>query len=356
PSAARPESRDTPPPPDLNPDASTSDAFNAAGRISRRARGSVSYAEPNLRDKMRRPTKELVDAVGADERVPRAASAKPDGSKSENEDASGVDRNKAMRTVVIIKKEDGLSESASWKHLASTEPSKSQNERARAEAASPLGNKTSADLPASVITERRRRTSALHRSDELPLPEEKPLTSGSGATIAALLAAGAGNKKSKSHPSAVPREDPNEKKQLDEPVDIYDFNDSTPTGETGTIVLGKAQPVGPAATRTSRRQPTVLAYSRSTPSIPTIVTEAEAKEAPLVGRPSGRRRETLGSGGAATVLTAPLAPSTVEAKTKSDGILDLKPTKSVMGVGAAFAEGGSGRAERAASRRRSMMI
>lgn len=34
-----------------------------ASRPSRRARGAVSYAEPNLRDKMRRATNELVDAV-----------------------------------------------------------------------------------------------------------------------------------------------------------------------------------------------------------------------------------------------------------------------------------------------------
>src|SRR5207244_1356853 len=35
-------------------------------RPSRRARMPISYAEPNLRDKMRRPTKELVDAVSGE--------------------------------------------------------------------------------------------------------------------------------------------------------------------------------------------------------------------------------------------------------------------------------------------------
>lgn len=38
----------------------------AASRPSRRQRAVVSYAEPNLRDKMRRPTRELIDAVGGD--------------------------------------------------------------------------------------------------------------------------------------------------------------------------------------------------------------------------------------------------------------------------------------------------
>lgn len=47
---------DTPPPADISSRGETS-------RPSRRNRTTVSYAEPNLRDKMRRPTKELVDAV-----------------------------------------------------------------------------------------------------------------------------------------------------------------------------------------------------------------------------------------------------------------------------------------------------
>ena len=43
--------------------ASVEDVLGNAGRGSRRVRSAVSYAEPNLRDKMRRPGKELVGAV-----------------------------------------------------------------------------------------------------------------------------------------------------------------------------------------------------------------------------------------------------------------------------------------------------
>jgi hypothetical protein len=59
------------------------DVLNSAGRGSRRAKAAVSYAEPNLRDKMRRPGKELVAAVeGIDrfrdrEASVRAVSAEP---------------------------------------------------------------------------------------------------------------------------------------------------------------------------------------------------------------------------------------------------------------------------------------
>lgn len=55
-------------------------------RSSRRSRGSVSYAEPNLRDKMRRPTKQLVDAV-AGEKYRRISKAYPVNGTSENPEA-----------------------------------------------------------------------------------------------------------------------------------------------------------------------------------------------------------------------------------------------------------------------------
>ncbi len=57
--SSRVEGRDTPPPSDIS-------SQGEMPRPSRRARASVSYAEPNLRDKMRRPTKELFDAVAGE--------------------------------------------------------------------------------------------------------------------------------------------------------------------------------------------------------------------------------------------------------------------------------------------------
>ncbi|KAL5628306.1 hypothetical protein BROUX41_003054 [Berkeleyomyces rouxiae] len=63
---------DTPPPAHISSNGETS-------RPSRRARASVSYAEPNLRDKMRRPTKELFDAVaGEGKYMRRSSSSKQD--------------------------------------------------------------------------------------------------------------------------------------------------------------------------------------------------------------------------------------------------------------------------------------
>lgn len=63
-SADRPAGKDTPPPGDLTSMGST----ETMGRTARRSRPAVNYAEPSLNAKMRRPTKELLDAVGKDGR------------------------------------------------------------------------------------------------------------------------------------------------------------------------------------------------------------------------------------------------------------------------------------------------
>ncbi|RFU80442.1 shugoshin [Trichoderma arundinaceum] len=58
---------DTPPPTDISSSGETS-------RPGRRNRTTISYAEPNLRAKMRRPTKELFDAVAGEGKYARRAS------------------------------------------------------------------------------------------------------------------------------------------------------------------------------------------------------------------------------------------------------------------------------------------
>ncbi|TFA98649.1 hypothetical protein CCMA1212_009546 [Trichoderma ghanense] len=75
---------DTPPPADISSNGETS-------RPSRRNRTTISYAEPNLRAKMRRPTKELFDAVAGEGKYARRASnfdpAMPESTKSRRETA-----------------------------------------------------------------------------------------------------------------------------------------------------------------------------------------------------------------------------------------------------------------------------
>ena len=61
--------QDTPPPLQFDIDNIDGHSRGSLGRSSRRAKGAVNYVQPNLRDKMRRPTKELVDAVKGEGKV-----------------------------------------------------------------------------------------------------------------------------------------------------------------------------------------------------------------------------------------------------------------------------------------------
>ncbi|KAH6885779.1 hypothetical protein B0T10DRAFT_550310 [Thelonectria olida] len=124
----------TPPPTDIN-------ANRDPPRPSRRNRATVSYAEPNLRDKMRRPTKELYDAVTGEGKYSRRSSnieIAPESAK--------------------VKREDDLP--ASWKKL----PPAPQNRRVSEDVpASPLAGKGSSpiDHPRPIPREKGRRTSML---------------------------------------------------------------------------------------------------------------------------------------------------------------------------------------------------
>ena len=296
PSAARPESRDTPPPPDLGPDTGT----GSFGRASRRPKGNVNYAQPNLRDKMRRPTKELVDAVGAEERA-RIAKAESD-----------------VSMPVFIKKEDDADPVPAWKMNAPQ-----NDDRMRPEPTSPLDNKIgAAELPASVITERRRRTfmPALNHDAIDPV---KP-ASGAASAIAALTV---GTQRSKKRVEE-PGRDVEIEEQSREPMErtgIYEFTSSSPSDPSGKPISDTGQEAQAKTVRSSRRHSSVPASTEP------------GKGSLMISRRGDRRRETViaresGEGG--------------ERGTK--GAVNLGGTNDDAAV--------VGRGERAASRRRSMMI
>ncbi|GJN74102.1 shugoshin [Purpureocillium lilacinum] len=132
---------DTPPPLDIS-------SKGEMSRPSRRNRTAVSYAEPNLRDKMRRPTKELFDAVAGEGKYARRSSQ-----------AEPLDK---------LKRESDINGSGA--KLLSANPQAAEAEPGRMPE-SPLANKTSSpqELPASVATERRRRpSSATAKATEMP--------------------------------------------------------------------------------------------------------------------------------------------------------------------------------------------
>lgn len=109
-------------------------------RQSRRQRGTVSYAEPNLRHKMRRSTNELTDAVVAGQR--RASIAQTE--KFSPEDVDLLDPTKAKRKSAPMNNQDSASSSA-YDGTATAN-------------AGPENDQKLADIPRNMVTERKRIT------------------------------------------------------------------------------------------------------------------------------------------------------------------------------------------------------
>lgn len=349
PSTARPESRDTPPPLDFHSAGSSSST--TIGRATRRPRGNVSYAEPSLRDKMRRPGKELVDAVGADERIQRAASVKPEAT-GQDEDPVGFNphRNfhdleilgdKAVMRSVIIKKEEGTEEGEL--NVAKTR----QKERdKRVEPQSPLSAKSGnvAGLPASVLTDRKRRVSELQHNksrEQTSAPRENnhqvsngASSSGSSVAIATLVAGTRGKQ--------LIKERSVDGRDVAEGVaDIYDFPGSSDAGATDGAARTNATDASIASDSKAREKIERIRHAKRASSAMDIKRVGERIEAAGVGVKTStgsirrrRRRETVSSAG-------------------SDG--EGAP-KTGTGAGESKLEAAGMRAERALTRRRSMMV
>lgn len=336
PSAARTLSRDTPPPSELQPDASNAGVFGTADRATRRPRGSVSYAEPNLRDKMRRPTKDLVDAVGACDRPQHIATFKIE----ERHLGSGSALDKGAAGAMNVKEESDPNASDLWQIPSSTQSQEQRHQQGLVEPTSPLGNKSSvppAELPTSVITNRRRRTVELHRTEaegaEQSSHQNHP---GAGSAISALAGG-----------SQRPRRREEENKAREGPKIMKDSSESSPAdgleNEDGKRVQVSAMGTTTTTLRNSRRYSTRTGEEGSTT---TATGEGRGGGGGPAVRKRERRKDTVaGAGGA-----------------RGDGDTELKSVRSVVGLshgGGALGvvgEEATGRAERAAVRRRSMML
>ncbi|KAF4977716.1 hypothetical protein FZEAL_5810 [Fusarium zealandicum] len=126
----------TPPPADI-------DATREPSRPSRRNRTAVSYAEPNLRDKMRRPTKDMLDAVTGEGRHARRSSA----------------AEQPAPDTVKVKRESDVGDS--WKKLPLANAIYSQNEPGSIPASPLAGKGSSPELPKPIAIRGGRRSSML---------------------------------------------------------------------------------------------------------------------------------------------------------------------------------------------------
>lgn len=152
--------KDTPPPTDISVHGETS-------RPSRRTRPAISYAEPSLKDKMRRPTKELFDAVTGEGKFVRSSSAHllvPLSSTKSKTEGEGSD------TYPITQPQNAEAAMANEaaRRPAVTSPLLQKN-------ASKEPSKT--DLPESVVTERPRRPASRQQEDTKLDPYEFQSTS-----------------------------------------------------------------------------------------------------------------------------------------------------------------------------------
>ncbi|PMD66162.1 uncharacterized protein K444DRAFT_165010 [Hyaloscypha bicolor E] len=302
------ESRDTPPPPDLGPG-------TEGQRPSRRARPAVSYAEPNLRDKMRRPTKDLIDAVSKDEKAHRGS-----GVKLEEE---------APSTMVTIKAEPEADDD--WKRMPAASSATVEN--------SPLSSKApmSDTFPSSITTHRKRRESILSQA------EADLSRTSSGSAIAALLAE---NRRAKAAAREKAKENEAAKEKMKEEeatvtkamskLDIYEFRGSSPNPED-------AQP------KPAKEEKTTSRVSRRLSSVPrdgAAQSESEASDIEgtrkVEGSTTRRRQSTLGLRNSS---------STAESGKESETEKILKRANSTTGIADA-----ASRSDRISARRRSMML
>ncbi|KAI0974809.1 hypothetical protein F4678DRAFT_420914 [Xylaria arbuscula] len=194
PCAPREEMNDTPPPVDISSKGETT-------RGNRRARAAVSYAEPNLRDKMRRPnTNKLFDAVTSEDKNIRRASHCPDEPSSATSSVakSGARSRHARKELPLQKNpHDAYGDIDIM--------------------GSPLAQKATRasaleELPTTVTTDRKKKepmiTAEHQEADEVPI---NPISKGANRRLEELAAREA------------------EVAKLFDGPDVYEFTDSSPT-------------------------------------------------------------------------------------------------------------------------------
>ncbi|CAN9377923.1 unnamed protein product [Alternaria alternata] len=347
PSTQRPDNKDTPPPGDL----SSADQTGQAGRPGRRARPQVSYKEPSLNVKMRRPDAKLVDAV--------------------------VDRRTSVETQHVpstLVKRDADGE-ISWKPVSVVSQPRGEEE---AEAGSPLRqkldrNQDSKASPASFEPEERSTTSKAISALITETSTAKRRVSSSIAGSASELAI--------AKPVDLPllnkdtiavEQEPKEKDSLA----VFDFTDSSPADPT-TNPRTRVNELAKAA-RSARRHSAMPASSTSTSleerkaergrvegALPSLHKRTGSGNVKNSSSTSSLGRSTSANGiarGTSSARTAgvkekrltdtasvPAGASTADVRANADGAESIK-------VRDGGRETSTLRAERAASRRKSMML
>lgn len=213
-----PTPRDTPPP-----------GMGEASRPSRRARPAISYAEPNLRDKMRRPTKELFDAVTGEGKFKarNSITAPSTGQKPPDESSSVVRTASSTKGKENARPEGSMSvaEMAVAKEASRRDSVLSPTPGASRDPPE-LPTEESTQLPNSITTGRRKRGSSMG------LPSMDALASSTASTARLCFA-----------------DRPTEATPAEDATNVYDFELSPPASAEK-----KVQEAKPVAARAQARK------------------------------------------------------------------------------------------------------
>lgn len=326
PSTSRPESKDTPPPADLNPNDQT-------GRPSRRVRAQVSYKEPSLNTKMRRPGKELVDAVVTDQA--RRSSVEP----------------QSVSEKMTIKLEP---DDSAWKPMGAVERGRGEED---GEIGSPLRQKLDrregsqepkSDPPKLNSVAASNAISAL--IEETSTMKRKVAAPSTGVSFSKATSEPSESKPQfleKGIKTAALRQD--QKPELA----IFDFNESSPPTDSSTtsrprIDLAKAARSArrhssvPASNVEERKPETALKPDRGLPTVHKRTGSGNIRSSSTtsLGKSAGTTRVSM-KDRERRMGPLPASSSSIDLKAKAQ--VDVANT-------------GSLRAERAASRRKSMLV
>jgi hypothetical protein len=360
PSTQRPESKDTPPPGDL-----TSVDQIGAARPGRRSRPQVSYKEPSLNTKMRRPDAKLVDAI-----VDRRTSVDPQMAPS-------------TLSKSTVKRE--TFEELGWKPVSAISGRAGEEE---VETGSPLRQKLDRRESQDVIT-----SSPAEQQEVKPSSASKAIsalineTSTAKRKVAAPLTSTLSTKSTFEAHEPKPSVKPAPKEPIvkqEEPskdsLAVFDFTDSSPA-DTATNPRTRINELAKAA-RNARRHSSIPASSHPDDRRP----EKSDGALPLLhkrtgsGSGSGTAKSTNSTNLARSGSTSSIGKSGTASAARVNGVREKKistaatgrltPSESRTDLHDAAPGSGDGdgeaertakeisalRAERAASRRKSMMI
>ncbi|KAJ4294293.1 hypothetical protein N0V90_007983 [Kalmusia sp. IMI 367209] len=327
PSTSRPESKDTPPPGDLGSMSQT----GIVGRPSRRARPQVSYKEPSLNTKMRRPGKELVDAVTSDQS--RRTSVEP--------------QSAAPSSATVAVKDE--SRDSPWKPIGAVSGQRGEDD---GELGSPLRQKLDRKEGSQDVKPDPPKLNSAAASHAISaMIEETRRKSLTSTAIQSL-------KETTDEPKLQTR-DPKARVQTQDPesdMAIFDFNESSPPTVAPSLTTCRPKVDLAKAVRAGRRHSSIPATAVGEDRRTEIASKLDGA-LPAVHKRTGsgsvKTGATMGLGRSTAVArasikererktsTLPLSGSTPELKAKIES----------EGTGV-----GNTRSERAASRRKSMMV